>query len=183
MIKKSRRPKTCPICKGKFTPTRPIQPTCAAFSCMIGYIDSLKAKKQRKEIKSGREKLKSKTDWLNDAQTVFNRWIRVRDIGLPCISCQRHHGGQYHAGHYRTTKAAPALRFNELNVNKQCAPCNNNLSGNVLEYRINLIKKIGIDKVEWLESEHPPAKFTIEDAKISINKYKQILRGQNGTQV
>lgn len=190
MIKKSRRPKTCPQCEVKFTPVRPIQPTCAAFDCMIGYIDSLKDKKQRKTLLEGRLKLKSRTDWLNDAQDAVNKWIRlVRDKDLPCITCSRHmKAKQTHlhkrmaAGHYIPRGRNSPLRFHEDNINKQCFACNAPQSGMSIKYRQALVLKIGEARVEWLEGPHPPAKFTIDDAKIIIDKYKQLLRGQNGTQ-
>jgi len=76
--------------------------------------------------------------------------VRLRDSG-PCISCQRHHDGQYHAGHYRSVGAMPSLRFNTWNIHKQCSACNNHLSGNMIDYRINLIGKIGQARVDWLE--------------------------------
>ena len=85
------------------------------------------------------------------AQTAFNAFIRARDSKEPCISCQRHHSGQYHAGHFKTTGARSELRFNEDNCHKQCAPCNNHLSGNIEHYRPNLIKKIGRERVEALD--------------------------------
>ena len=44
------------------------------------------------------------------------------------------------------------------------------------DYRINLIKKIGLDKVEWLEGQHEPKKYTCEDLKEIELKYKQKLK-------
>jgi len=85
------------------------------------------------------------------AQSAFNAYIRARDSKEPCISCQKHHTGQYHAGHFKTTGARSELRFNEDNCHKQCAPCNNHLSGNIEHYRPNLIKKIGRERVEALD--------------------------------
>ena len=85
------------------------------------------------------------------AQSAFNAYIRARDSKEPCISCQKHHTGQYHAGHFKTTGARSELRFNEDNCHKQCAPCNNHLSGNIEHYRPNLIKKIGLERVEALD--------------------------------
>ncbi len=131
-----------------------------------------KEKKERKERQERREKLKDKRWYLKKAQQVFNRWIRERDKNEPCISCQRRHKGQYHAGHYRTTAAAPQLRFDESNVFKQCAPCNNHLSGNIGEYRINLIKKIGLENVEALENNNELKRWTIEELKQIIERYK-----------
>jgi hypothetical protein len=110
------------------------------------------------------------------AQQAFNAYIRQRDHNLPCISCQRYHTGQYHAGHYRSVGAHPELRFEELNNNKQCSACNNHLSGNIVDYRINLINKIGLDKVEWIEGPHEPKKYSCEELKAIELHYKQKLK-------
>ncbi|WP_258530002.1 recombination protein NinG [Pseudomonas aeruginosa] len=64
------------------------------------------------------------------------------------------HDGQYHAGHYRSVGSHPELRFDEDNVHKQCAPCNNHKSGDVVNYRINLVAKIGAAAVARLEGPH-----------------------------
>ncbi len=130
-------------------------------------------KAERAKIKQVRENLKSRADWLKDLQKVFNQFIRLRDKDLPCISCGRFHQGQWHAGHYRTTKACPELRFNEENCHKQCQPCNTHLSGNITEYRINLVQKIGLERVEWLErKDHKPLKLSIDEIKELIRVYK-----------
>lgn len=129
-------------------------------------------KKERAERAERREKLKDRKWYLKKAQQVFNAWIRKRDEKEPCISCQRHHNGQYHAGHYRTTAAAKSLRFNEDNCHKQCAPCNNHLSGNIGEYRIQLIKKIGLERVEALENNNEVKKWTVDELKEVIERYK-----------
>jgi hypothetical protein len=131
---------------------------------------------KKRELIASKQAIKSRSDWVKEAQQAFNAWVRERDKDLPCISCQRHHTGQYHAGHYRTTKACPELRFEPLNVHKQCSVCNNHLSGNILEYRINLIKRIGIELVDWLEGAHEPKKYTIDDLKAIKAEYKEKLK-------
>ena len=165
--------KPCKVCNAKYTPTRPLQRVCGV-SCAIEYnhrVDAEKAQKAAKRaLRARKEKLRSKGDWLKLAQAEFNKYIRARDTG-GCISCGRHHTGQYHAGHYRTTAAQPALRFNEINCHKQCMPCNAHKSGNISEYRINLIKKIGVDLVEWLEIDHPRTKTWTVDEIQAIRKY------------
>ncbi|HDL5482293.1 TPA: recombination protein NinG, partial [Mannheimia haemolytica] len=119
------------------------------------------------------EKLKSRSAWLKDLQNIFNKFIRLRDKDLPCISCGRHHQGQWHAGHYKTVGGNPELRFNEDNVHRQCSVCNNHLHGNIVNYRVNLIEKIGLERVEFLErKDHPPLKLTIEQIKDLIKVYK-----------
>jgi hypothetical protein len=124
-----------------------------------------KEKKERKEHKARKEGLKTRGDYAKDAQTVFNRFIRLRDNERPCISCGRYHSGQYHAGHYRTVGGHPELRFIEINCHKQCSVCNNHKSGNIVEYRINLKARIGDDKLDWLEGPHEAKKYTIEQLK------------------
>ena len=168
------RQRGCQSCKTKFKPQRIGQRVCSP-ECAVAKVraDGLKA---REAAYKSRKKALLENDrsfHVKQAQTAFNKFIRERDIGKPCISCGRHHAGQYHAGHYRTTAAQPALRFNELNCHKQCAPCNNHKSGNITEYRIELVKRVGESIVEWLEIDHKqPSKWTIPELK-AIRKYYQ----------
>ena len=83
------------------------------------------------------------------AISVFNAYIRKRDSDLGCISCGSHKDIQ--AGHFYSAGHHELLRFNEDNVNSQCLRCNYHLSANLINYRKNLIKKIGIDRVEKLD--------------------------------
>jgi hypothetical protein len=97
-----------------------------------------RTKKEKEDKKKAKEGIKSNTQLLNEAQKEFNAYIREVDKNEPCISCQRFHDGQYHAGHYLSVGAHPELRFNEDNCHKQCSVCNNHLSGNQLNYRKEL---------------------------------------------
>lgn len=128
-------------------------------------------KQKKKELKYNDRSFRDK-----QAQMQFNKFIRVRDRLLPCVSCGRHHNGQYHAGHYRSRGAHPELRFEELNCHKQCAPCNNHLSGNISNYRPALINKIGQDKVDWIEGQHEVIKYTCADLKEIELKYKEKIK-------
>ena len=176
-----KKAKKCKICGTEFSPFKTTQVVCS-IPCAIKHAEGTATKKMRQEIRYAREAIKTRQDWIKEAQREFNKFIRLRDKADPCISCQRFHSGQYHAGHFRTTAAAPELRFCEENVARQCAPCNNYLSGNLLEYRKNLVKKLGVEKVEWLESKHPPKKWTIEELqeikKIYKQKCKEIENGK-----
>lgn len=133
-----------------------------------------KEKKERAKHKEAKEKLKSRGDYAKEAQAEFNRYIRLRDGKHPCISCGRHHSGQYHAGHYRTVGGHPELRFNEFNCHKQCSVCNNHKSGNIVEYRINLKTRIGEQQLDWLEGPHETKKYTIEELKEIKFKYRKL---------
>ena len=169
--------KVCKTCRTRFDPKPPGAITCSA-ECAESFAVSKRGKaakvvaiKERRADEVKLDKLKSRSQHAKEAQTAFNAWVRVRDADQPCISCQRHHQGQYHAGHFLSTGARPELRFEALNVHKQCAPCNNHLSGNIVMYRLNLIAKIGPEFVAWLESHHEPKKYTIDQLKTIKTDY------------
>ncbi len=133
---KELKKKECKTCGNEFTPFSTLSKVCSP-ACALQYVTQVNAKKERVRLRIKKELLKTRGDWLREAQTGFNKFIRLRDINEPCISCGRYHEGQYHAGHYRTIGSNPELRFNELNVHKQCSACNNHKSGNIVEYRLN----------------------------------------------
>ncbi|WP_272668177.1 recombination protein NinG [Providencia sp. PROV117] len=142
----------------------------------------LKKERQQKE-KESRDKLKIRKlavkplkYFTQQAQNAFNAYIRYRDRNEPCISCERFHEGQYHAGHYRTTGANPELRFNEDNCHKQCAPCNNHLSGNIEKYTPNLIAKIGQERFDILMGFHELPKWKREDYERIRDHYRKKLK-------
>ncbi|HCT9738222.1 TPA: recombination protein NinG [Morganella morganii] len=140
-------------------------------------------KERRQQEREAKDKLKIRklavkplSYFKKKAQTAFNAYIRERDKDLPCISCGRHHAGQYHAGHYRTTGASPELRFDEDNVHKQCAPCNNHLSGNIENYTPRLIEKIGQDRFDRLMGVHELPKWKREDYERIRDEYRRKLK-------
>ncbi len=156
-------------------------------SCLIANTKAKQAEKQakakRKEIRQAKERLKTRSDWMKEAQQAFNAYIRARDAGKPCISCgsipndsDLLTGSRIDAGHYRSVGACPELRFEEMNCHAQCVRCNRDLSGNAVEYRIRLIKRIGQDKVDWLETQHDPKKYTIDDLKEIRDQYRAMKR-------
>ena len=172
---KKTKQKTCKVCKEKYTPFQTTQQVCGT-TCAIKHSQAAKDKAFKKETKRLKEKIKSRSQWLREAQIAFNQYVRKRDEKEACISCGRHHNGQYHAGHYLTVGSTPELRFHPFNNNKQCAPCNNHLSGNIVRYRPALIEKIGIDAVEWLESYHQPQKLSIDEIREIKEHYKEQLK-------
>lgn len=158
---KAPKPKKCknPACGDSFVPQRLGQAVCG-YKCglAIKEVNQVKAGKAlaqigRREIQVRKEKLKSRADHAKEAQAVINRYVRLRDAHLGCISCDKpaSWGGQWHCSHFRSVGAAAHLRFNLWNMNKSCSQCNAHLSGNIMVYRPRLVEKIGAEKVEWLE--------------------------------
>ena len=157
--------KKCKICKAYFTPQRPLQLVCQ-WKCAIDFAKDTKIKTVKKEVKEAKLKLKSRSDWLKDTQVVFNKYIRLRDQDDGCISCGSKSAYAYHAGHYRSIGSAGHLRFNELNCHRQCSACNTHLSGNLIRYRLGLIRKIGIQSLEALEHDNNTVKWSVEEIKL-----------------
>lgn len=149
--------------------------------CMLNYAmkasKKLLQKQEHKQLKLSREKLKTRAIYLKGTQVIFNKFIRERDKLKPCISCNKYKTNvQYHAGHYRSVGSAPELRFDEKNCHRQCATCNNFLSGNLINYRKGLVVRYGLEFVEYLEQHHQPKKYTIEGVKEIMQVYKLKLK-------
>lgn len=171
--------KKCKNCKELFTPFTSLAKACSVI-CAYALVKQDKDKKYKKETLGMKKKFKDndRSGWLDKAQKSCNAYIRERDKDLPCISCGTTKPDiQYCAGHFKTRGGHPELRFNPLNLHKQCNHhCNMQLSGNISGYRPRLIEKIGIDKVEWLEGEQQAQNWTIIDLKEICQYYKDKLK-------
>jgi len=137
--------------------------------------------KERKADKVKRETLKTRGDWVKEAQIEFNKYVRLRDAGKGCISCgsacgESSVGGSGDAGHFRSRGSAPHLRFDERNCHLQCKRCNRYLSGNVADYRVGLVGRIGIDVVVALEADQEPRRHTVDELKAIKAKYAALTR-------
>lgn len=184
-MKKQPRRK-CKICGERFTPQFDNVRWCcpehgAQYAIQLREKERQRqqAKKQQADRAAWRERkaaVKPLGHFIRQAQQAFNEFIRYRDRHLPCISCGRHHDGQYHAGHFRTTGATPELRFNEDNCHRQCAPCNNHLSGNLSAYRPALIAKIGQARFDALMGPHELPRWTRDDYIRIRDTYREKLR-------
>lgn len=187
---KAPKPKTCknPACGVNFTPMQIGQKVCG-WKCGLAIkdVNQEKAKRalaqeEKKAHREAKEKVKTKGQHTADAQKAFNAWIRARDAGLPCISCGTTADVQFAAGHFKPAGSKPALRFEPLNVHLQCnRNCNMAKSGNLGPYRAELIRRIGQDKVDWLEGPHEPKRYTIEDLKQITAEYRLKLRQLKAT--
>ena len=175
----------CKVCKVKFEVKYFLQKACLNPACLAEWAKMDREKKADKIHKQKKREFKDNDKPLRTkaAEKAFNSFIRTRDKDEPCISCMefrketaKNQGSNFHAGHYKSVGAKAELRFNELNCHKQCAHCNNFLSGNMADYRLNLIKKISLEKVEWLEGPHEPKKYTCSELKEIELMYKQKLK-------
>lgn len=171
--------KKCRYCETLFYPIRTTAIVCS-YECAQLLAKEKSEKQKDKEWKQRKAKMKSDlmslSDWLKIAQTHFNTYIRERDKDRVCISCQKP-PLKKNAGHFFNANNHYNVRFDEDNVHLQCEHCNTFLSGNLIFYRENLIKKIGIESFEALENKAKiTRKFSISEVKEIIEIYKAKIK-------
>jgi hypothetical protein len=179
-------PKTCVYekCGREFVPQRPMQnvcgPVCAGRWAKAQ--DQARKAEAKAADRSRRDAVMRLQDLMAEAQTVFNKWVRARDARQPCISCgaQPPEEGRLHAGrdagHWRSVGAAGHLRFHEDNVHAQCVHCNQFGAGRAVEYRLGLIERIGLERVEALEQDNRLHKWTREELITIRDTYRAKLK-------
>jgi hypothetical protein len=171
--------KKCKNCKQLFIPIRStLEKYCKESECVRVWvaIEKEKAWKKTKAVKKA--ELMTVQDYIKIAQVTFNKYIRLRDKGSVCISCQKPPKKE-NAGHYFNANNHWNVRFNEFNVNSSCITCNQYLSGNLIEYRKYLINKIGLEQLTLLEAEaNKTRKFTVNELKEIIKTYKNKIKNE-----
>lgn len=182
MIATKPKDKLC-YCGRAFTPARPLQavcgPVCAIRKAKKDRAESEKA--ERASTKARKEAVKRIPDLIAEAQTAFNAYIRARDEGLPCICCGKPFepmkpGGSTDAGHFRSRGAAGHLRFNEDNCFSQRKNCNRPGGATYAAFRAGVVGRIGEERVQALENDNTPHKWTREELIGIRDEYKKKLK-------
>ena len=166
--------KLCRHCNQGFEPVRSMQFVCC-WQCALADARRKAAlapykPRRLKAVGKDARAIETASQAADKAQKVFNRWVRLRDAGKPCVSCGKPDIGERHASHFRNQGPHPALRFEPDNVHASCVRCNKELSGNKTAYRAELINRIGLERVEWLEGPHELPHRTVEQIR-EINKH------------
>lgn len=181
------KPKRCKVCKADFLPRSPMAVVCSV-PCSLEHAKKVaalkRAKQQREERAQDKVKLegmKTYPQLIAACQKAFNAVVRMRDMlaGHRCISSGRvldWSGNAVDAGHYRSTGSAPHLRFNFDNCHAQSKHDNQFKSGNAVDYRLGLIARIGIERVEALESNNTPANWSHDDLRQMTKEFQRQLR-------
>ena len=175
----------CISCKERFKREtmikKPIGNFCST-DCIIDYAQR-KGKKLLEKKAKKEQSLRKRLFYASDLKTrkkaaklACHRYIKERDKGLPCICCNRPLNGKIDAGHYLESGNNPQIRYDEDNIHSQSVYCNQYQGGNSDDYRGNLIKKIGLKRIERLESmKGGKVKRTCDDYKEIENYYKAKL--------
>lgn len=164
----------CKTCAKPFIRFRSTQQVCGP-RCALKTVKADK-RKAAEETRARRVALKSRRDWLEEAQKAVNSFVRARDRGLPCISCGCAWSETFQAGHFMSRGARPELRFDLDNIHGQCIRDNMHLSGHLLGYRRGLIERKGVAVVEALEGPHPPAKWSVDELKTIRDAYRLLTK-------
>ena len=137
---------------------------------------------EKRELKARKKALKPRTALYNKLGAVVNQWVvHVRDKGKPCYTCGTTNPYiKYDAGHFHTRKARSDIRFELMNIAKQCSrECNQYGSGMRLEFEKNIARDHGQLMVEWLKIRKPPLdqQFpTTECIEEEIKRFKFLIR-------
>jgi hypothetical protein len=172
------KPKTrkCKYCSERYTPKHSSLEPCWKYECRLKHLEANTAKINRANKATAKEKIKSYSQRLQEAKKVFQKWVRVRDKGLPCISCGTVKCNEWAGGHYFKAETYTHLIFDERNCHKQCnAYCNKHRDGAQAEYRIGLVNRYGEAYVKGLEDLamlKQQRKYTNQEIEDIKTKYK-----------
>ena len=166
------KPKTCKVCRTKFTPARPFQTWCSP-ECALSILKSKqdkqakeKAKQERQADRAKREKLKTISQLEDECRRIVQEIARIRDRNDGCISCHvgPDYQGIWHGSHYRAHGACSSLQFHLWNIHKACEQCNFYKGGNKEGYIRGLMVKPGYGKerIDWLDKQPISQKFSRE---------------------
>jgi len=156
----------------------------------LGKIEFEKRKIKIKSVKDKafksdlNDKIKTLSDYEAEAKKVFQKWVRLRDKDKPCKSCQNPRPSDWSGGHYFSAGKYSGLIFDERNCHAQCNTyCNKYLSGNLLEYRKNLVLEFGEEWMKQLEEDANRLrnyKYTKSELIDIKNKYLLKIKQLNG---
>ena len=149
-----------------------------------------------KKQKISLEKLKRKIEWKkplkkhlpkdnlkqlkNKLYELVQKYARLRDSDKQwwwkCISCWKRVRWDKADGWHYISRSNLSTAFDPMNIHLQCKYCNWILHWNYIEYRKNLIKKIGLEEVERLEYlKHKTHKRTKEELEEKIEYYTELV--------
>ena len=174
--------KKCKECRKSFQPFNSMTKACSV-KCALALVSKEKERKFNAETRKLKDKIKTLNELLSEAQDAFNKYIRIRDQGKPCPSCGRSEdeiiaaqgwktGGAFDAGHYRSRGAASQLRFNLIQVWRECKSCNGGGGKyshkdhtKTQRYRATLVERLGEERVAQIDNDNRQSRYTKEYAR------------------
>lgn len=164
----------------------------ASIKCSADHAKAKRIAKAEKEVKQRNiafkksvRKRTGKGGYYENLATNLHYCVKnIFRAGEPCYTCgQEQKAGDskqaFHVGHFMAAKMVDPRRFMLENLRIQCYRCNVANSGKHSEYRLNMIKEMGIEHVEWLEcsANHKELKEQypdIEDIRSETARYNKL---------
>lgn len=137
------------------------------------------------EKKVGRERLLSMPARLKRArETAFQVYVKIRDFAWfqeigkepACIMCGNTNPSGWDAAHFVSVGSRPELQFHPDNCHTSCQKCNRFTAQGDTQYRENLIAKVGIEMVEYLERYHATIRWDAEEVEGIRSHYKKLIK-------
>ena len=171
----------CTVCGKAFLRFSSFESAKVCGAKCAGKVGKLLRKQEAAKTRAQKEALKTRRDYINEAQHAFNRYIRLRDADRPCICCGVPLGGvavggYFDCGHYRSIGSAPQLRFDPDNAHGQTKKCNRYGAGRAVDYRLGLIRRKGLAVVERLEADQSSPKWDIPELKAIRDEYRALAK-------
>ena len=138
---------------------------------------TIKAKEPRlalEQAQDTRNKQNAIKSILINLRMQLHGYIRERDKGKLCISCNSQWTHEFQAGHFYKSELYSSLKFDKDNIHGQCKKCNLFLEGNEGGYRLGLIRRYGQGFVEILDKK--AAKYKKDSFKWDIEDLKKTLK-------
>lgn len=161
----------CPSCKAKLEAGQRIHPECidayaekqAAKAALKAQREArARAKVDRAQTRARKRALEKISDVEERCRKIVQEIARIRDRHLGCISCDKpaNWDGQWHGSHYRSHGGCSSLQFHLWNINRACWICNKLYSGRVDMQKVEIVRRYGQERLDWLDSQPKSKKFT-----------------------
>ncbi len=148
---------------------------------------TLKVSKPRRDLEKEKKRTKERkslSSELEKTKVLVNKYVRLRDVGKPCISQNIPYQKDHDAGHCYSVKQYSGLRFDLDNIHGQSVYANRYLEGDETNYLLNLPNRIGKERSQALkiraeECKRSVKKWSFEELKEIQEKMKILIKELN----
>jgi len=180
---KQLKPKFCKNCLDQFQPYKSTDKLCS-FQCSVAYKEKQEIEERFKKIEAKVKERDSVKLLTKLAKQLAQKWARIRDAQLPCISCGTTKSIEWHGCHLYKSELYSGVRFDELNLARGCKKCNVFLDGNEVGYVKGFIERYGLEAFNELSkkaTETKNKKWSVPELKEIINYYKLKIKDNEQT--
>lgn len=175
---KEPKPKACVVCGSHFLQYKSTD-KCCSFQCSIALRERQEIEVRYQKAKASLKKSDSVKQLTKVAKLMAQKFARLRDREKPCISCGADHSNIWNGGHMYKSELYSGVRFDQLNIHKQCTKCNLHLNGNEVGYVHGFIQRYGLEKFNQISTQARQTKnkkWSVPELQEIINDYKLKLK-------